>query len=85
MNDESVPYVQITKEALSICPEITGITVGRGCTVRADSLVESAAVMAKVTSDKPLSQKEKERLRSWLTARICPDGTGLSIEYAASR
>lgn len=72
MQGKDIPYVQITREAISQYPQIRKLAITRGADIAAENgeyhLADAMVVIAR--TDGGLSAEEKEKFEKWLKVRL---------------
>lgn len=67
---ESLPYVQLTREILGIYPSVRSVVIARGAAVERDSLTASPCISVIVRADSMLTPAETIQLTEWLRVRL---------------
>ena len=68
-----LPVGSVSKELFAQYSNITSLSLSRGSSVNADDQSKTEQIMAFVTSDKPLTEDQKERIERWLKVRLGHD------------
>ena len=68
-----LPVESVSKELFAQYSNITSLSLSRGSSVNADDQSKTEQIMAFVTSDKPLTEDQKERIERWLKVRLGHD------------
>lgn len=66
---ESIPYVQLTREIRFTYPEIINVTIGRGASVD-DSLRLKECITVVATSKKAMKDENVKKLEEWVRIRL---------------
>ena len=67
---ESLPYVQLTREILGIYPSVRSVVIARGAAVERDSLTALPCISVIVRADSMLTPAETIQLTEWLRVRL---------------
>ena len=78
---ESLPYVQLTREILGIYPSVRSVVIARGATVDKDSLTASPCISVIVRPDSMLTHAETIQLTEWLRVRLNEESIVLSQQF----
>ena len=70
---EEIPYARIVREIKSQYPSVTGIFIGKGAAVQADSLSLRHGIAVIADYDGKISEEECRKLEEWLRIRLEDD------------
>ena len=70
---EGIPYLQITREASGLFPEIRELYVSRGAGVQTDSLQTTLGTFIVAKTSSPLDEKRERAVANWLRIRLNDD------------
>jgi len=80
MQQNDIPYVQITKEIINQYPSVKEVFISRGAGVKAEDMMRTDAVFIVVKTDAELDVQERTRLANWLKIRLNFDNIILDEE-----
>ncbi|MDE6872364.1 MAG: DUF389 domain-containing protein [Bacteroidales bacterium] len=70
MQQNEIPYVQITREITNQYPSIKEIFISKGAQVKAGETSRTDAILVAIKTSTPLDGQEKSRLTNWLRIRL---------------
>lgn len=70
MQQEDIPYVQITKEIMNQYPAAKEILISKGAQVKAGDMKRVDAIFVMFKTETALDEQEKVRLTNWLRIRL---------------
>lgn len=77
--NDSIPYIQIAKEAKSFYPSVNTIGISRGSSVSTDSLDVRKTTFVNATTSSKMKEEEETKLLEWLKIRLNTDDVALTI------
>ena len=77
--NDSIPYIQIAKEAKSFYPSVNTIGISRGSSVSTDSLALRKTTFVNATTSSKMKEEEETKLLEWLKIRLNTDDVALTI------
>ena len=71
--EQEIPVEAVSKELFAQYPQVTNLSLSRGSSVSSDEQGETEQIVAFVTSSKPLTNDQKDRIERWLKVRLNND------------
>jgi Predicted membrane protein len=79
LRDETIPYAQITKEAISFYPSLASLGISEGSNVTADSLKVTKTMFINAKTTETMKDAEKAKLLEWLKIRLGSQNVELDV------
>ena len=75
----------ISKELFAQYPDITGLSLTRGSSVRSDQAAPTEQIVAFITSSNPVDAEQHDRIERWLKVRLENDNVMVICEQAQAQ
>lgn len=70
MQQNDIPYIQITKEITSYYNAVQEVFISKGAQIKAEDMSRTDAVFVVIKTNEPLNEKAKARLTNWIGIRL---------------